>query len=431
MQREAPLSAPVRRAILQLAQRGITAGRFDYDLDYQEPPPPGHERLIARGAQAGGGEAGADGSSSRPHIPITMVHPQADGSYFREDLENRLTTTLGTGFFPDNRALLDSWDLILIGSMTLVQATDPKPSDPIIQLNQPVPLIVFDVMNRLFLANPKKTSDVYTLQLPNLGWNVKKAFKEHVRSLLPVIRQEFELSLPPGSSLKGTLDNPHALLDACLLAYMQLTMKRRRGYRWVVVVCGLTHHIATFLLDPTDAPLMTSPYRVSGPVPWAAPTAAQEAAAAAAAAAAQQAQRAASRSARRASARERAALERQRARESDAEAAELKAEVELLVAAIREARLHGTLEEAMQLAALSAERFPDVRHEVVGGEAEKPASEEEDGGVDDCPICLEPMVAGMAVRVLACAHRGCAGCFDRWLLQDKRRTGCPLCRGAM
>jgi hypothetical protein len=430
MQRAPQLPAPVRRAILQLAARGVDVGRFDYDLDYQETPPPGHERLLARGAQAGSSGAGGDGSYSRPHIPITMMFPEADGSYFREDLENRLTTTLGTGFSTDNKAVLESWDIILKQSMELLEAEDPKPSDPIIQLNQPVPLVVFDVMNRLYLANPKKTSDVYTLQLPNLGWNVKKAFKEHVRSLLPDIRREFELSLSPASSLKGALDNPHALLDACLLAYMQLTMKRRRGYRWVAVVCGLTRHVATFLLDPTDAPLMTAPYRVSGVAPWAAPTAAQEAAAAAASAAALQAQRAASRSSRRASARSRAALERQRAHESDAEAAELKAEVDMLVAAIREARLHGTLEEAMQLAALSAERFPDVRHEVVGGEAEKPASEE-DGGVDDCPICLDPMVEGTPVRVLACAHRGCAGCFDRWLLQDKRRTGCPLCRGAM
>ena len=44
---------------------------------------------------------------------------------------------------------------------------------------------------------------------------------------------------------------------------------------------------------------------------------------------------------------------------------------------------------------------------------------------DACPICLEPMVARVKVRVLPCAHKGCVKCMDRWM---RRSTSCPVCR---
>jgi hypothetical protein len=46
---------------------------------------------------------------------------------------------------------------------------------------------------------------------------------------------------------------------------------------------------------------------------------------------------------------------------------------------------------------------------------------------EECPICLEPMVAGK-IRVLPCAHKGCSKCMNRWMRTAGRRACCPICR---
>lgn len=45
---------------------------------------------------------------------------------------------------------------------------------------------------------------------------------------------------------------------------------------------------------------------------------------------------------------------------------------------------------------------------------------------DDCPVCLEPMVAGEAVAAYACTHKIHAECAERWQRRS-RDSACPIC----
>jgi hypothetical protein len=45
--------------------------------------------------------------------------------------------------------------------------------------------------------------------------------------------------------------------------------------------------------------------------------------------------------------------------------------------------------------------------------------------VDECSLCMEPIVHGQVVRRLPCAHDYHLVCIDRWL---HRSRNCPLCR---
>jgi hypothetical protein len=44
-----------------------------------------------------------------------------------------------------------------------------------------------------------------------------------------------------------------------------------------------------------------------------------------------------------------------------------------------------------------------------------------------CTICMDPPAAGTAVRTLACTHRFCAACLDRWWATAPANS-CPTCR---
>jgi hypothetical protein len=328
----------------------------------------------------------------------------------------QLTTALGTGF--SGAELSRDWSAIWTASMRLLDpgAQGVDRTSPIICCE--LPLTYYDVMNRLFLANPKRTSDLYELRLPDFGWTPKPSFQRLLRSLVPVVRSEFLRGKPADWEPRSIVESDAAVYDGCLLAHKMLENKRRRGYRWVIVSCSVTGQTSTLLLRPEDADLMARPFYAVGDVPWKAPSKEQEVAAAQAAEAAKAERVRAARAQRKLNARQRAMRARLDAAVETADSAEFKAEVDLLVSAIRDARLDGTLEEAMDRARLTKAKYPDVKHATLEA-------------ADECPICLEDMDAGADVRVLVCGHKGCASCMDRWMLASGRQAACPLCRGKM
>jgi hypothetical protein len=51
-------------------------------------------------------------------------------------------------------------------------------------------------------------------------------------------------------------------------------------------------------------------------------------------------------------------------------------------------------------------------------------AEEEEGGLGECTVCLEPLLGGQQARRLPCAHNFHRACIDSWLLAKRK---CPLC----
>ncbi|OEL24181.1 hypothetical protein BAE44_0014797 [Dichanthelium oligosanthes] len=59
-------------------------------------------------------------------------------------------------------------------------------------------------------------------------------------------------------------------------------------------------------------------------------------------------------------------------------------------------------------------------------DSSKAAAGEEEGGADECAICLAEFEVGQAVRVLPqCGHLFHAACVDTWL---RGNSSCPSCR---
>jgi hypothetical protein len=51
-------------------------------------------------------------------------------------------------------------------------------------------------------------------------------------------------------------------------------------------------------------------------------------------------------------------------------------------------------------------------------------AEEEEAGLAECTVCLEPLLQGQQARRLPCSHSFHPPCIDSWLLAKRK---CPLC----
>ena len=62
-----------------------------------------------------------------------------------------------------------------------------------------------------------------------------------------------------------------------------------------------------------------------------------------------------------------------------------------------------------------------------GGEERLPSLEE--GGEDNCCICLQGMLS--PVRLIPCEHKVCRGCFSAWFQTQTGASRCPMCRAGV
>jgi hypothetical protein len=403
----------LRSTISRLRALGDIVTRFDLDLNIALPPPPGHVRpeRPAAAADATAGIAFFLGMSFFPAAPLIG------------DTKN-IRTALGLGFAGANEPQrYDDAQSIIDQAMDLLAGPLDSNSLPVIQGR--FPLVLCDVVNRLLVTNPQATGEMYLLNENNLSWTPRRALVERIRELVPVVRAEVLDGATEAEKadprVMEVLSEARLFVDM-MEVHKSLVNKRRRGHRWCVASSMIQNEAIILMLRKEDADLMVCR---SYETVWQAPTAAEVAAEAAERGAEKAAQKREARKAKELRQKTMKAARRVATEQEAAAAAEQAAEVQALVLQIRELRRAGVDEDAA-LAQLMLVQHPEVKHEVL----QAPLPQEDEDG-DSCPVCLDRFAVGMDIRMLTCGHKGCAPCFDRWVLAAGRRAACPLCRGAM